>query len=203
MMRCLNETELSSVKELISECHKTLREDYEKIEENIKKVLLIYYPSINLDDYVDDEMLEALAKNFGKCRVKSDNINFNISYKTRRRKYFIRANGLTDIVSGREKLSVVDESCSFLAKEGEPVVLCTHIIGGEDHEQPLRKEFKVGPLSHLDYITIKAVKESCMKVEGIEYVKGSPDWALGDKTLYLYDNSSPLVNKNDKEMVKK
>ena len=202
-MRCLNEVEFSSVKELINECYKTLKGDYYKIEENIKRVLFIYYPNINLDDYIDDEMLEVFSKNFGKCRVKADNINFNISYKSRRRKYFVRVSGLLDVVSGKEKMSVVDKSCSFLAKEGDPVVLCTHIIGGGDHEEVMRKEFKIGPLTHLDFITVKAVKDSCMKVEGIEYLKGSSDWTIGNKTLYLYDCSSPLVKKNDKEMVKK
>lgn len=176
--------------------------DYDRIVGNLKSVISTYGDSQLLEEYVGEEELRNFARNYKLCKVKSDALNFSISYKCDNRKAFLRVNRLSGMIFGTEELSVVNDSCSFLAKEGDPVILKRDVVFTTDSLVPICKEYKVGPLFHLDEVGASIVKKSCMNIEGISEYNLPSDWSLGEKQRYLYDFSSSKLKKKHKEMRK-
>ena len=176
--------------------------EYDRIVHNLKSVISTYGNSELLEEYIGYEGLYDFARNYKLCKVKGDALNFSISYKRDNRKVFLRVNRLSGMIFGTEELSEVDDSCSFLAKEGDPVILKRDVVFTTDSLVPICKEYKVGPLFHLDEVGASIVKKSCMKIEGISEYNSPSDWSLGEKQRYLYDFSSSKLKKNYKEMRK-
>ena len=176
--------------------------EYDRIVHNLKSVISTYGNSELLEEYIGYEGLYDFARNYKLCKVKGDALNFSISYKRDNRKVFLRVNRLSGMIFGTEELSEVDDSCSFLAKEGDPVILKRDVVFTTDSLVPICKEYKVGPLFHLDEVGASIVKKSCMKIEGISEYNSPSDWSLGEKQKYLYDFSSSKLKKNYKEMRK-